>query len=203
MAGPERQFDKMEALAQCMHAFQSSGYRQTSYAQLVKATGVNRSSIYAAFGDKAALFEQALQMYVDRGIAMMTETLRGQASPFQGIIAALKMIEKRATESGPQGCLCGNSASGVAEQNPNVARIIQTFYNRFRDLFQQSFEHAIAAGELSADIDSAHWSMLILTLTQGLSNLVQGGIERQSVRSLMSGLIGQLHALNHEHKKQR
>src|SRR4051794_26968153 len=62
MARP-RSFDRDAALEQAMRAFWANGYEQTSISDLTKAMGIGPPSLYAAFGDKRRLFDEAVAHY--------------------------------------------------------------------------------------------------------------------------------------------
>ena len=77
MAGRPRSFDRDSALAAALEQFWRSGYEETSVAMLTTAMGITPPSLYAAFGDKRRLFEEASAMYfqrtceaVDRAVAL-------------------------------------------------------------------------------------------------------------------------------------
>ena len=63
-AGRPREFDAEKALDAALKVFWRKGYEGASLSDLTKAVGVNRPSLYAAFGDKEALFRQALERYL-------------------------------------------------------------------------------------------------------------------------------------------
>ena len=61
--GRPREFDTDAALEKAMRLFWAKSYEGTSVADLTKALGINRPSLYAAFGDKQSLFRAALERY--------------------------------------------------------------------------------------------------------------------------------------------
>ena len=65
--GRLRSFDPDKVLDRAMHAFLARGFEATSIEDLVVCTGINRASLYGAFGDKRDLFLKALQLYVETG----------------------------------------------------------------------------------------------------------------------------------------
>ena len=141
---------------------------------------------------KDRLFEEALQLYVDHAIATLTETLHSKGSPLAGVRAVLDMMEEKSRQDGGCGCLCGNSSAELAKSHPGVARVITGFYGRFVSTFTTAIQNAIDAGELPPKTDAARWASLFLAVTQGLSNMVQGGYDMTAVRTLMDGLIAEL-----------
>src|ERR671918_521967 len=69
--GRPREFDLDEALERAMEVFWRQGYEGTSLGELTAAMGINRPSLYAAFGNKEALFRKALDRYVDERMAFI------------------------------------------------------------------------------------------------------------------------------------
>jgi AcrR family transcriptional regulator len=62
--GRPRSFHIDRALDRALVVFWRKGYEGASLSDLTKALGVNRPSLYAAFGDKEALFRKALDRYL-------------------------------------------------------------------------------------------------------------------------------------------
>jgi len=75
MPGRPRKFDKDLALDIAMKVFMQKGYEATSITDITEALGINRPSVYAAFGNKEALFAQALGRYIQGPIAYLGEVL--------------------------------------------------------------------------------------------------------------------------------
>src|SRR5260221_13177665 len=73
--GRPRAFDIAEALEQALRVFWKKGYEGASLSDLTGAMGINRPSLYAAFGDKEELFRKALDLYLQRANKWMTEAL--------------------------------------------------------------------------------------------------------------------------------
>ncbi len=63
MARP-REFDRDQVVDRAVEVFWRQGFEATSIQDLVEATGLNRGSLYNTFGDKAGLFEAALERYM-------------------------------------------------------------------------------------------------------------------------------------------
>src|ERR1700674_4986058 len=74
--GRPRAFDVDQALDRALHLFWRKGYEGTSLSDLTRAMGINRPSLYAAFGDKETLFRKALDRYVEGPDAYLGEALK-------------------------------------------------------------------------------------------------------------------------------
>lgn len=109
MAGVKR-FDQSAVLDRAMRVFWERGYEATSIDDLLKATGINRASLYGTFGDKRTLFLAALDRYMEQvGLPLFNNLTRG--SPRGGIKRMLDSIIRRNCDGrSPAGCLLTNSA---------------------------------------------------------------------------------------------
>ena len=79
--GRPREFDAEEALAQIMDVFWAKGFEGASMSDLVTATGLKKGSLYAAFGDKRAMYLKALALYDRTAIDRSVRVLTGTAAP--------------------------------------------------------------------------------------------------------------------------
>src|SRR5262249_42045856 len=120
--GRPRAYDPDEALARAMGAFWDAGYAGTSLDDLSAATGMNRPSLYAAFGDKHALYQKALERYRAGGRAAMKAALADD----QPLRAALRRAYDMAIgiylsgEAGARGCFIIGTAVTQAVADPEV-----------------------------------------------------------------------------------
>src|SRR5215831_18171745 len=124
--GRPRAFEPEAALSQAMDVFWKDGYAATSLDDLSAATGLNRPSLYGAFGDKRSLYVQAYQRYrlnVRELFAPMfaaDEPLRRKLRRI--LLAALDLYLSGA--EGPRGCFTVLSASSDAIADPEIAAIV-------------------------------------------------------------------------------
>src|ERR1700693_5053048 len=86
-AGRPRSFDLDQALDRALQVFWRKGYEGTSLADLTGAMGINRPSLYAAFGDKEALFRKALDRYAEGPASYVRETLKEPTA--RGVVESL------------------------------------------------------------------------------------------------------------------
>src|SRR5260370_23346247 len=109
-AGRPRAFDIDKALDRALRMFWEKGYEGTSLADLTEAMGINRPSLYAAFGNKEALFRKALDRYTSGPAAYVSEALdkptaRGVVERLLGGAADLLTNPRN-----PRGCLMVHGA---------------------------------------------------------------------------------------------
>ena len=75
-SGRTRQFEVDEALDRALEVFWARGYEGATLPELTRAMGINRPSLYAAFGNKEQLFRKALDRYQTGPMSFLTEALR-------------------------------------------------------------------------------------------------------------------------------
>ncbi|QUD89778.1 TetR/AcrR family transcriptional regulator [Phenylobacterium montanum] len=118
--GRPREFDAEQALAAALRVFWSKGYEGASLTDLTEAMGITRPSLYAAFGNKEALFRKALDLYERDKLAYVTEALKAPTA--RGVAERLLRgaLDMQLSRSDPKGCLgvissvaCGTEAESV------------------------------------------------------------------------------------------
>jgi len=138
--GRPRAYDPDDALERAIRAFWKTGYSGTSLDDLSAATGMNRPSLYAAFGDKRALYLKALDHYWALGRAAMKEALTYERPLREALMAVYRAaLAVYLPEKGdPRGCFAIGTATTEASAD---LRIRAHFIAGLRDL-DQAFERA-------------------------------------------------------------
>lgn len=147
--GRPRGFDREELLLKIQRVFWMHGYEATALAQLTEATGLHKPSLYAAYGDKKALYLAALDAYLAASAEMV-----GQALSLPRLEMALKRFFKVdldlfLAEQG-QGCFLLATAVPVAGQEPDVAKRVAAALGNLRGAFEARLIKAQAVGEIDA-----------------------------------------------------
>ena len=168
MARP-REFEADVALERAMQAFWVKGYKATSLGDLCHATGLSRSSLYAAFGGKRALLHRSLARYEEETIARIARAL-SKPLPIREAIAGFvgEMIERIVAGPGRAGCFIGNCAAEFAgTDRVTLARVRQSLA-RIEGAFCEALSRAQARGEIVPDADVASLARFLVAGIQGL-----------------------------------
>lgn len=164
--GRPREFDEEAVIGQVMEVFWRRGYAATSIQDLVEATGVQRGSLYAAFGSKEALLLRALARYGQ----LVSPAFAGLAAGGP-ILPALReylsnpLEQAKARES--RGCLLGNTSIEMDPGDTEVAQAIQSGFTSLESTISLALENAYDRGELPRREASVQARMLV-TVEQGL-----------------------------------
>ena len=163
--GRPREFDSEEALEAITKAFWAKGFEGTSMSDLMAATGLNKGSLYAAFGDKQALYRQALAHYDEAWIGRLVESLSGDAPPIERIERLLQTaIDGAAGRKPATGCFLCNAAIEQAPADPSARRLVKASLLRLETaLVEVVSELAVADPEKTAKhILSVYFGLRVL-----------------------------------------
>jgi TetR/AcrR family transcriptional repressor of nem operon len=139
MARP-REFDADHALERATRVFWTKGFEHTSLDELCAATGLGRSSLYAAFGDKRALYLKALSRYEERSVARIAKAFEGRPLR-KGLEAFLAgLIDDIVAGPGRSGCFIGNCAAELARLDRTAATRVRASLERLETTFRQVLE---------------------------------------------------------------
>jgi TetR/AcrR family transcriptional repressor of nem operon len=192
--GRPRTFDEPQVLRQAREAFHDHGYAGTSVEQLTAATGLQRSSLYGAFGDKHGLFLRSFAQYCDEDMGLIEEELAGEDD------GALERIEghMRSKIADPaasrRGCLLAKAAAELAKEDPEVAQIATDSYAIYTRALTDCLRCAQAAGDARDDIDPADGGDLLLAVLRGIESLGRAGYAKPRLEAIADAALTSLAA---------
>ncbi|SOB87221.1 transcriptional regulator, TetR family [Sphingomonas guangdongensis] len=178
MKGRPREFCMDAALAAALRVFWSKGYEGASMADLTEAMGITKPSLYAAFGNKEALFRKALDLYENEKlqytrVALDQPTARAVAEYFMR-----GALEAQTGRNEPKGCLgvihsvaCGSEAEAIKEAV--IARRASS-----RAALLQRFEQAKRDGDLPDHVDVNGLANYLFAILQGMAVQASSGASR-------------------------
>ena len=170
--GRPRGFDMTAALDAAMRVFWEKGYEGATLNNLTDAMRINRSSMWAAFGNKEELFKQAFDRYLTTYQAYMREALEKPTVREVIETTLRKTVEFLSTPGNPKGCLSVHGALAVGDEADPVKQWLIQGRKHGEAVARKRFEKAKKSGELGPDEDPAALARYIGTLIQGLG--VQG-----------------------------
>jgi len=180
-----REFDPDQALEQAMRVFWARGYEGVSVDDLCAATGLGRSSFYAAFGDKRSLYLSALQRYESASLARLSRALAGPGTVQVRIRRFLDgLIRDIVRGPGRRGCFIGNCAAELAASDAATARRVRRSLGRIEGLFARALAEAQAAGEIDRSSDVLALARFITSSIQGLRLVGKTGAGRKVLNDI-------------------
>jgi AcrR family transcriptional regulator len=178
--GRPRAFDRDEALARAMQVFWEKGYEAASMQDLLSAMEISSPSLYAAFGDKEALFLEAVQRYHER--------VREQCEcPDE--LPARESIENLLTElatvftdrSHPAGCLAVIALMTAPTTTPKAQRFLAEQRAEAKARLRARIQGGVDKGELERDTDVTALTDFYLAVINGMSLQAREGASRKTL----------------------
>ncbi|MEU4800830.1 TetR/AcrR family transcriptional regulator [Actinosynnema sp. NPDC023587] len=167
MAGRKRGFDREAVLDQVTRAFWRAGYDATSVADLTRLTGVNPPNLYAAFGDKKALFAEVVERYRHTYGAFAGRALAEEPTARAAVERILHEAATGYTDpERPRGCLV-LSAPELAEHRRAAI-----------DAVEAKISADVAAGVLPGSTDAHGLAVFVAATVHGMSGLARDGATR-------------------------
>lgn len=179
--GRPRQFDVSKALDQALKVFWRKGYEGASLPDLTKAMGINRPSLYAAFGNKQELFRQAIDRYVE-GPACHVKQALAEPTAHRVVEVLLRGAVELCTQSRqPRGCFLVQSALACGESGEVVRRELCKRRAAGEEALRQRLEQAQAAGDLSNTVSPEDLARYVATVSHGIAVQAAGGATRDEL----------------------
>jgi TetR/AcrR family transcriptional regulator, transcriptional repressor for nem operon len=168
MAGIKR-FDRVDVLDRAMALFWRRGYEATSIRDLVAATGINRGSIYATFGDKKGLFLAVLDHYGEKVAKPLIAEL-GDPDPRRAIQRMFEAIIRRTSDPRfPRGCLNTNSSLECPGSGDEISRKIAEGLGWQESAIYRVLRRAQAQGRLARTHDARAFARFFTAVAHGLN----------------------------------
>lgn len=183
-AGRLRAFDRDYALRQAAHLFWRYGFSGTSTRMLTAGMGISSSSLYAAFGTKAALFDEVVRTYAKRYSAIYDRALREPT--IDGAIESLlveSVIEFTRTDEGHPGCLTTSAVMSDSSASLDVRGYVIELQRSDQERLRERLEQAAGEGMLTDSVDPTTLAEFVHTIWQGLSTRAELGASREELLS--------------------
>ncbi|CAM3391078.1 TetR/AcrR family transcriptional regulator [Paenibacillus lupini] len=188
MARP-REFDSEHVLQQAMHLFWSRGYEAVAIPDLLKQTGLSRSSLYEFFGDKQSLFIETLNHYKHIG-DRKRDVLRNAQSVKEGIQNYFTLhIDMSVDEALPRGCFITNTAVSLDQVDDQVRRLIEERFEGLENEFYLLLEKGQQSGEITKDKNIVELARLFNGLNHGISVMARVNQDRLVLSDMVNAAL--------------
>jgi len=180
--GRPREFDTDKALDAALDVFWRKGYEGASLLDLTEAMGINRPSLYAAFGNKERLFRRVIERYIEGPAACILKALdapTARSAAEQLLDASLELVSD---PRNPRGCLLVQGALACGETGECVRRELLARREANEAAIRRRFERARGEGDLPAEVDPADLARFMVTVMRGIAVQAAGGSSRQDLR---------------------
>jgi AcrR family transcriptional regulator len=185
LRGRPREFCVDDALSKALRIFWTKGYEGTSLNDLTEAMGITRPSLYAAFGNKEALFRKALDLYEREKLEYIGRALTQPTAREVAEVLLRGAVDNASSSDEPHGCLgvitsvaCGEEAKSIREDVLERGKIAK------RALIDR-FERAKKEGDLPADVEVDSLTNLLYAIVQGVCIQAGSGATREELNRVV------------------
>ena len=181
--GRPRAYDPQDALKRARDVFWVKGYAATTLDDIVEATAMNRPSLYAAFGDKEAIYLAALKMQGELlvGAVATAVKLDMKIRPFLDLFFDRCIESYLAGANGPRGCFLVGTALTESLMREDVGAVVRDAFERVDSLLVERFKAAKKAGELPKAADPAALAMLVSSTMHELAMHARAGSKQAAL----------------------
>jgi AcrR family transcriptional regulator len=180
MAGRPRSFDRDAALAAAVEQFWRTGFEETTIAMLTKTMGVTPPSLYAAFGDKNRLFEEASETYFRRTCEAV-DIAAERPTAYEALAQMLDDTARAHTAPGtPPGCLM------LSE--PRLGAQREALTHRIRDRLDQG----VRDGDLTSDTPTGRLATFLTAVMRGMSGCAKDGGSAEDLLAIAATALAAL-----------
>jgi len=183
--GRPREFDVDRALDCALRVFWRKGYEGATLPDLTEAMGINRPSLYAAFGSKEGLFRKALDRYAEGPAAYVHEALKEPTARAVAERLLSGTIDLVTDRRNPRGCLIVQAALACGEAAESIQKELVSRRLAGEAAVRVRFEHAVSDGDLAADSHPADLARYLVAFIQGMAVQAAGGATRAELRRVM------------------
>src|SRR6202789_4565799 len=189
--GRPRAYEPEVALGKALDLFRKDGFAATSLDDLSAATGMNRPSLYSAFGDKRELYIKSYQRYRTDARAAMIDIFRDQMPIRQRLerIYAAALDIYLSGEAGPRGCFTVMTAASEAVADPDIRKFgLEGFFELDR-AFATCFRLARENGELTQSGDPLVLAQLASATIHTIAIRARARVPREELEAIVKGAL--------------
>jgi TetR/AcrR family transcriptional regulator, copper-responsive repressor len=192
--GRQLQFDKEKALEEAMFVFWKRGFLGASLSELTTAMGINKPSMYAAFGNKEALFVSATEYYLTKHASPHAAFLNEEGQALKERVKAylFSVATMLCNSSTPNGCFISVAANELAgELLPEKATQTIVYAGNYAETYLTDFfTEEKAKGNLTTDVEEL--ALMLITLLHGLSSVARSGKSHKQLKSIIDIFVSKL-----------
>src|ERR1700680_4573920 len=189
--GRPRAYQPEIALGKALDLFRKDGFAATSLDDLSTATGMNRPSLYGAFGDKRELYIKSYQRYRADARAAMVDLFREEMPIRRRLerIYAVALDIYLSGEAGPRGCFTVMTAASEAVADPEIRAMVLEGFSELDKAFARCFRLAKEKGELPATADAAVLAQLASATIHTIAIRARARVPRKELEAIVKGAI--------------
>jgi AcrR family transcriptional regulator len=193
--GRPRSFDRQAALIRALGVFWRRGYEPASISELCAAMEINPPSLYAAFGNKAQLFMEAVLHYETVYWDAAWERMAQLADIREAMSGFFRQAAQILTsQDAPCGCLVILAATNISAEGQGVNDALKALRKEGREWFLARIKRAVEDGQLPSDTDTEALASALNTMLEGMSLQARDGALQDELERVGAMAMSMLHS---------
>ena len=189
MTGRPRTYQREDAIGAAMNLFWRQGYDATSLDDLLQAMRLSKSSFYADFQSKEALYHTCLQQYQRFVVDHVRELYLQSPSLQQFLSSVFQEVVDDATSQEPKGCLIVNSAVEFGQHRKKFSAEVRTALDAVQSAFERVIREYVKQGSVSPEISPKVSAKYLTTCISGIRAMIKGGMSVKDAKAVVSKVI--------------
>lgn len=189
-------YNRQDSLDRALQLFWQKGFHATSLKDIEKALDMRPGSIYATFGSKDGLFQEALDYYAHKAIVELERTLNQHNTPLLGLAAYLRLLGGLRDEALPsRACMLVKSLFELGAREQSALHKVEGMLAGMETHFINSFAESQRIGELDSQLDPVRLGRRLQAEVMGLRAFAQRDVDSSAVHNLAEDMALSLEAL--------
>ncbi len=177
-------FNQDEALDKALKVFWARGYEGATMAEFTEALGINKPSIYAAFGNKEELFRKALARYTTGQVAFVGEAMKEPTARQVVEKFLMQAVDFFSDKNTPSGCMIVQGALTCSQSSSAIQQELIAYRKSFEASFGKRFDSAKEQGDLPQHVNTKQLAKYIATIHQGMSVQATSGATKEELLAI-------------------
>jgi AcrR family transcriptional regulator len=187
--GRPRAYDPDQALESARNTFWDGGFSGTSLDDLSSATGMNRPSLYGAFGDKHQLYLTTLERYRAFGSGLMKRVLSYEQPLAEALMRMYDGAISLYLDGGGRGCFLIGTAATEAVKDPGIRAMLAAGLKELDAQLEARFQTAIDRRELVSTLDAKSLALLAGGVLNALAVRARAGESRGALHTTAAAAV--------------
>ncbi len=186
----KKSFDLDDAVDRAQKVFWAKGYEATSLSDLTTSMGINKGSLYNAFGSKKELFTRALLKYDRDNGQKNLKQLEAIEDPIEAIATLFDgLIAQSVSDTDKKGCLLINTALDLPNHEDDIREMVSSALGDFELFFERLITNGQEQGTVPETINAAETAKSLLALVVGLRVLARGVFDSDGLQAIKNDAL--------------
>lgn len=189
-------YNRQDALERALQLFWQKGFHATSLKDIEQALDMRPGSIYAAFGSKDGLFQEALEYYARLGLTELERVLSHHSTPLLGLSAYIRQLGGILDKALPsRACMLVKSLLELGTREQTALDKVEMLLAGMETRFIECFRAAQEMGELDNQLDAVRLGRRLQAEVMGLRAFAQRNVDSSAVHELAEDMALSIEAM--------